>query len=280
MEYEYQLQLEEINVAALDQQLRNLKIAGFRGFIFSGLLKVLFEEEISDEDKTLVDGVVAAHSPSDEMPAIPDEPKIYSLMIKPYSKHFHEVDHAKDLRMTLNLIETIGDQQNNRGLLLSKKYFLDERYTDQIFEVNYEWTVVLGGHITHRSLVLRWKNNDGSWNSDEKIKGSEKLSPIDSREANRNRRKSCVYRLEAALIEYMSAISSTPEEVEVNLATGAAFMAAVAGGINVFLESGVNTAITGVVTAPGAAAAYPFLAAKILPGVTVANFIVAGLTYE
>lgn len=255
------------NGSMLSTQIKDSNsVEGFSGMQYKN--GVIYIHGVSIKDENKLDQVIEQH---DHL--ISNFPRILKYQIDK-NQDFRTVNHNTDLTVSLDIEEVFGLESNNRGLLISKIYRMDEK---KIFEISYNYNFGIINQVTHQQLVLNWYNEDGELNPLSKDKGFKKLSKKQERDVVFKRRTSIIFLLEVEIIKLLSAGATSDEEAGQMIDLGASLMEDISIEIGKFKNSGHPQPIVDKLTS--LQANYPFLSNEIAPGVTVINYVSNFLTY-
>lgn len=205
---------------------------------------------------------------------VTNAPRIYRY-VNPSCKllHFHAIDHNTMLDRTLTMIETLGLDENNRGLLLEKRYYND---SELVFLIEYTYERNQYSQYTGQELKLTWIREDGSPHPEVKRKGMEPLTLKRSKEITRNRRQSVVQLLENSVETLLLASGAGAE----GLTLGRQLLREVSQLINGFVDSGEPDQLIAYLQQAEVVNRYPFLASEVAPQYSVNQYIEDYLTFD
>lgn len=201
--------------------------------------------------------------------------RIVDIQIDP-EKDFRSVDLNTELKQGLNSVEHYGELQSNRGLLLKKVYFKDDL---EILQIDYDYKFDNINQISEQEVILRWYNNDGSFNDLVKDKGWIKFSDKESTRATVKRREAIIEQLKSSIKQLLSSSASNELELNDSISLGNDLISDVSLELDKFEKSGKSSDLISKLNT--LTVKYPLLDMEMTPntGFTVIDYITNFLNY-
>lgn len=222
-----------VNLLRLSSEIRDFPISGLETILDhqDGTFTVKFDHQLSTQEETDLDSIVAAHS------ATPLSVPVIESLTKQGSNDFREIDYTI-LPQALHPVRTF-----DQGELVMVEWYTDDTLATKVLKVEITYNRDAFGYVLDRVTTRTWINSDGSENPKKSVRAKH-YDSVKQQSEIKKRRENNILNIQANTLSYMVAtMTGTVTEI---LDQGRAFLAELDSEVDKYIKSGADDLRTAI----------------------------------